>query len=614
MQLRLSLSAALALAAVSACGPGSHGSGPGADADTSLCGAGCGPDQVCVPSLGCRACTPGQFYCDPGNNGQILQCNADGTGGDPYMTCPPTQACLNGACLGACDAAEGDPSSVGCHFYAVDLDNEAVKTTLGITNDAAAQQFAVVVANVNDYPVEVQVHDNVAAFGQPPQEQLVKTVTVAANDLAEIDLPAREVDGTMGQNGTYAMDMTGDLGTFVSSHAYKIDSSAPITAVQFQPIVQQFSNDASLLLPRQSLGQDYLVIGWPTSNPCGGLPGDPTYMQSIPDHTFVTIIGSEPDTHVTVVPAHPVMASAGPSGVAIPQTPRGTPMQFTIGPYDVVNLESDQFRGPLGDCFSHLDQDGDFSGTTVHSDKPVMVFSGNERGSGTGGAMPPDPPGWDGTTCCTDHLEEQMLPLQAWGKKYVVSRSPVRSTGGYEEPDLYRLLAQSDGTVVNTSLGAPFDHFMLNAGEFATFYAYAGFTVESTTGAIQLGQILVSEGLTVNGIGDPSFLLFPAVDQHRDHYVFLVPTTFQDNYMVLAMPDTAGIEIDGQTEFPPACETRPIGLMNGKMYKQVTCRLDPGTHHVKTSEPAGLTVYGYYSVGSYDYLGGSDLDIINPIQ
>ena len=565
--------------------------------------------------MGCRMCTPGETFCGGGHTGPpgVYRCNADGTGSDFVMNCGANEQCVNGFCLTACQAAEAKPSTVGCHFFAVDLDN-SVDNFGGIMSDAAAQQFAVAVANVNDYEVTVTITRNTASFGQPITEEMVAQVAVPANDLKQINLPQREVDGCMGQNGPYVPES--GSGTFVSSHAYKIESTAPIVAYQFNPIIQQYSNDASILIPHQALGKDYLVMGWPTSNPCGPPPGDPLHISGIPDHTFVTIVGEEEGTHVIVTPAHPVKASGGPSGFAIPQTPRGMPIEFDIGPYDVVNLESDQPEVPITACLNYRDQNGDFTGTHVVSTKPVAVFSGNERGNGNGGAnpAPPDPPNWNMETCCTDHLEEQMFPTAALGWKYAVSRSPVRSHGSsWEEPDLYRILATVNGTTVTTSLDPPFDHFALDRGQFVTFWAQSGFTVVSTGGAVMLGQILVSQDMTDSGIGDPSFMVFPAVDQYRDHYVFLVPTTFTDNYMVVAMPTTATVMLDGSGEFPPACDTRQIGTIDAKSYKQVTCHLDPGVHHLSTSEPSGLSVYGYYSVGSYDYCGGSDVDIINPV-
>jgi hypothetical protein len=42
--------------------------------------------------------------------------------------------------------------------------------------------------------------------------------------------------------------------------------------------------------------------------------------------------------------------------------------------------------------------------------------------------------------------------------------------------------------------------------------------------------------------------------------------------------------------------------------------MNEGVHTVSSDEPFGLTVYGYYNVGSYGYPGGSDVKIINPVE
>ena len=326
----------LTLCAIACGGQNSEGDGAGA-------GSGDG-------GMGGGLCTPGQTYCSGEDGDEIWECNGDGTGGRYVESCDGALACSRGECLTACEAAANDPSNVGCEFWAVDLDNEAFETELGFSNDAAAQQYAVAVANENDYEVAVTVTRNDARFGDPAQEVVVSTVTIAANDMMRIDLPQREVDGSMAQNGPY--NRNSGSGTFVSSHAYRIQSSGPVVAYQFNPIEQQYSNDASVLIPIQALGSHYYVIGWPTANPCGAPEGDPLYQPSIPDHGAVTILGVYPDTHVSVVPTHPVAGSAGGSGVAVSATAAGVTMTFDIGAYDVVNLESDQPQVPIFDCFN----------------------------------------------------------------------------------------------------------------------------------------------------------------------------------------------------------------------------------------------------------------------
>jgi hypothetical protein len=57
----------------------------------------------------------------------------------------------------------------------------------------------------------------------------------------------------------------------------------------------------------------------------------------------------------------------------------------------------------------------------------------------------------------------------------------------------------------------------------------------------------------------------------------------------------------------------PIGIMQGVMYEQMTCPITDGRHQATGILPFGLTVYGYYSVGSYAFSAGSDVKLINPV-
>ena len=62
------------------------------------------------------------------------------------------------------------------------------------------------------------------------------------------------------------------------------------------------------------------------------------------------------------------------------------------------------------------------------------------------------------------------------------------------------------------------------------------------------------------------------------------------------------------------CTEGEIGELDGTMFRQVTCAVGEGSHRVESDRPLGLTVYGYYNVGSYAYPGGSDLEVINPVE
>jgi hypothetical protein len=68
--------------------------------------------------------------------------------------------------------------------------------------------------------------------------------------------------------------------------------------------------------------------------------------------------------------------------------------------------------------------------------------------------------------------------------------------------------------------------------------------------------------------------------------VFLVPGSWQVNYIVLAKP----------------------------AYDPIPCPASEGHHVVHADQPLGLSVYGYFNVGSYAFVGGSEVKIINPIE
>src|SRR6185503_4563947 len=96
------------------------------------------------------------------------------------------------------------------------------------------------------------IEQNDALPGEAPRTSLVVEQDVAPDDLAEIELPQREVDGSV--------QMRDDgPGTFLSSNAFRITTNYPVVAYQFNPIIQAFSNDASLLIPTSGLDTRHRV-------------------------------------------------------------------------------------------------------------------------------------------------------------------------------------------------------------------------------------------------------------------------------------------------------------------------------------------------------------------
>jgi hypothetical protein len=546
----------------------SHG-GPGAPVKCTT--------GACAPGLGCVTCVPGDLFCA---GSAVHKCAADGQdSGQVVETCDAAgnKVCSAGKCTDACTVAADQPSNVGCEFWAVDLDQQD-----GF-NDPASAPWGVALSNAGQGQADVTIEINEAPVGQPLATKIVQQVSVAAGNLQAVTLPTRELDCGVKPND-YASP-----GTCLSSRAYRITSSAPIVVTQFNVFANAYSNDASLLLPTNALGKVYRIIGWPAGHP---LP-----LFGIIDRSYVTIVGTKPGTQVTVNPSwrikgNPPIAATGPGGT----------ITATLGPFDVLNLETDD--ATVQDDFKKA---ADLSGTAVTASAPVAVFSGVETTEAPGGVIDvPTPSGWmSGDTCCLDHLEEQMFPVESVGSNYVIARSPVRSTSGFREPDIIRFVGAAETATVTTSLPAPFDSFTLQPGEVKTTWTQDNITVTATK-PVMVGQILVSNQY-VDGpyIGDPSLTVFPPVEQFRTEYVILTPGSWTQSWVVIAAEVGKGTTIDGAPTV--GCITEPAGAVMGVTYESRRCPLTTGVHRLSGGTPFGIVAYGYGSAGSYAFVGGADV-------
>jgi hypothetical protein len=585
----------------------------------------CAPlGRVCVPNAGgCLACNPDSRSCG-GDGFDITLCRRDGSGSDLVARCEPEQGlvCSVGSCRAACAVAEDTRSYEGCDYWAVDLDN-AVVSELGA---AAAQQFSVVVTNPLEVPAQVTVEVNDAPPGAPPQIREVARVHLArvrgGGDLAVINLDPREVDGSTDPR------LNDGPGSFLSSNAYRLRSTAPIIAYQFNPLenVNVFSNDASLLLPTRSLDREYAVLSWPQTL---AVTSESATNGNIHLRAFLTVVGMEPQTTVSIT-----LSTATIPGPGIPAGQPGDTLRFALGPHDVINLETGGFNA-------------DFSGSRVVADKPVAVFTGGEAS---------DVPSF--TTfaerdCCADHLEEQLFPTSAFGTEFVAVKTPsrtryVRAAGMNvalveDEPEYWRLLATRDDTDVTTSLLPPNNRFNLRANQVVTIEATRDFVVQ-TSRPVSFAQFPASAQTTgipttVEGTrapnGDPSSIMVPPIGQWRNKYVFLTPNKYTFDFLLIAMPATSGLRFDGEELMTilPRCEYRPAGGVRIGGAPQVTefvairCPLsDPvvedllnpiyqndGRHVLESvdGQRFGLVVYGWDSYVSYGYPAGTDVRAIN---
>lgn len=595
--------------------------------------ADCAADnKVCVDGLfECKLCIPEGRFCD---GLDVRQCDTSGEASEFVVSCDASTgvACRGGTCQNLCDVAALEQSNVGCEYWAVDLDN----ANIDATSNAAAQQFALVVSNPQpDVPVVVRIEqdDSLPSEAGAPYE--IANATIPPLNLAVFKLGPREVDGSA--EGSFN---TGTH-TALTRNAYRVRTDFPVVAYQFNPLenVSVFSNDASLLYPREALDfgvsavqRSYIVLGWPqtiaiTDDPNTNFnPADPINLRA-----FLTVVGTTENTTVRVVPRTTVVPGSG-----IEETPPGGTIEATLQPFDVLNLETGDFNA-------------DFSGTEILADQPVVVFVGSEAS---------DAPHFDTLAerrCCADHLEDQLAPVRTAGKFFAVPHTPnrgeaVRVAGANVEPipevEYVRFIATTNaGAVVETTLPPPFDRLELDGlGEFAEVEASRDFLATSSEPVV-VAQIMASQqagSVTRSGFpgGDPSLMMVPPFEQARSDYVFLTPDKYAFDFVTVVAPFGATVLLDGQEIDDSLCEVAAgDGLTSeqrgGKNPSHVVyrCQLsfpivnstmdppmisaglqDDGVHRINANAPVFIAVTGWDAFVSYAYAGGTELREIAPAQ
>jgi hypothetical protein len=460
----------------------------------------------------------------------------------------------------SCTEAMGVRTNAGCEFYAVDLPNAWLASEPYGHDIAADQQFAVVVANVSDS--ETALVEVFSGSGGSP----IMTVTVGPLDTETLQMPKQSVDPT--SNG--------------KTDAFRITSDVPITAYQFQPLdnlVPVYSNDASALLPAHVLEDDYIAVTSDALNltmyPAGTYePG------SYSAGAFVTAVATEDGTRVTF---HPT-AELAEGSIENVVLDRGE--SFTI---------LSRTGGETGDPWGNL------SGTRVIADAPIALFSGNVTAS--------EPR--DGTECCADHVEHQMLPLVAWGASYIAAPPPLPGNAASDAPASYRITAAFNGTELEYSGGTPQGApTSLDANETAVFTTNEPLMVRSDAEhPFAVTQFLLSGGENPGNSedGDPAMIAQPSISQLQTRYVFLTPAGYRESVVVIYTREGTDVTVDGQ-----GIESwRSLGTHDGDEWVFARVPLVPGAHVLLADDEAGIDVYGYDRNVSYAYAGGSAVDRIS---
>jgi hypothetical protein len=535
--------------------------------------------------------------CSP-DNSEVMNC--DGT----VTTCAAGQGCSQGACETACQAAEDNHSSVGCDYYAVDMDAAA-----GPPQQAC---FAVFVANTSHDITHIQVEFNgtqidLSKFAKLPIGQGMSlsygnydpTAGLQPGEVAILFLAYSLGLGNVACPVPAAIGSDAQFGGTGFGHAFHITTDMPVVAYQMLPYGggSAAATGASLLLPTSAWHTNYIAVSaYDTAAPPIPIPEGPSY----------NFVGMEDNTTVTIRPKSAIVAGTGlPAGAA------NSNYTFTVN-----KGQHAQFTQPAP-----------LSGSPVTSDKPIGVFGGHQ-------IMSID-------RCCGDHGEQMLTPVRALGYEYVAAPHGDRKP----PPDtrVYRLYGAVDGTQL-TFEGVTVSQSTLNLGDMLEVRTDDGpFVVRSQDADHPFGFFTYMTGAGIDDTmdmdydpnypgtaGDPDFVRLVPPLQYLQHYVFFTDVTYPFTTLtVVRQKDKDGNfqDVTLNCMGGPITTWQPVGT--GGQYEIAFVKLvdhwngqsgcNNGVNIMDSSVPFGVWVWGWGSLDtstgwvSYGYPAGEGVLPINDV-
>ena len=539
---------------------GSHGDGDGDGDGTGTCSPQCSADGRTV--LDC--------------NGEVVE-HCDGA-----LACDPRST----TCVNACQAAENDKRSVGCDYYATDMDVSRPELC-----------FAAIVANTWSSPAKIHVEYQGRllpveqftripsgsgpslgyapydpALGVPPGE--VAILFLSGDSTADPPCPVAPAIPNAGVNGTTIGD------------AFRITTDVPVVAYQINPYGggSVAVTAASLLVPTSAWADEYVAVNVS--------PKDPGTQSNTPS---LNIVAREDATAVTLVPRAAVAGGPGiPAGAA------GAPLTIMLN------------RGQ----HAQISQTAELTGSIVTADKPIGLMAGQRCMN-----MPV------GTSYC-DHGEQMVPPVRALGHRHVgVMYRPRVPT---ETKTYWRIVGTVDGTQLtwSTNVGGP---TRLARGEAVTFETGTPFVVESQdeNHPFLLFTYMTGSRHVQNGHGDPDFVLGVPPEQYLKQYVFFTDPTYPETHLVVVRTrdggqfhdvtlDCAG-PLSGWQSVGAEFEYTRVPLTTGNFQNVGAC--STGRREIQSTAPFGLWVWGwgtplttsFTAQVSYGYPGGMNVQPINDV-
>ena len=342
------------------------------------------------------------------------------------------------------------------------------------------------------------------------------------------------------------------------------------------------SFDASFVLPVESLGSSYIVQCDRQSHTMGSVIFDYRDMET----SAFLIVATEDNTVIDI-----------------------NPSVVTFDGHEVaVNYSVTLDRGQtyfMRSTNHHSNSFRDLSGTriTARDGKRIAVFNGN-----TLTTIP------NTSTDGHDHIFEQALPVETWGKHFAITSSSTRTR------DQVKITAGSDGDKVWCN---GVYQTRLSKGESYTLWLYANASGNQAFGGgscfIETSQpsMVYLYNTTSHDPeameqekGDPSMVWIPPIEQKIKEITFCTfyhdNATIDNHYVNIVVDNESvdGVYLDGvllnANDFQP--------LIGNQDLSYIQVEISHGIHHLSCEKGLIAHVYGFGDVKGYAYCAGANVE------
>ncbi|HYV93397.1 MAG TPA: PKD domain-containing protein, partial [Chitinophagales bacterium] len=369
--------------------------------------------------------------------------------------------------------------------------------------------------------------------------------TVSANSTTDIIIPTALAEPDQNQN-----QINLPMGIHVVT-----DTIVSVYALNYE----QYTADATVIIPTPSLGYDYYVVSNIALNGYG-FPSEFSIV-SLTDSTIIEIT---------------------PTAVTTAGNLPGVPFTIVLDAGELYQVQEGY----------NIDYNGELTGTRVRATDSINCH----RFALFAGTQCSDLP--SGYFAC-DQLYDEMVPINKWGKNYYSVPLASRTS------DFIRILASVDNTNFTINGGSP---ITLNAGAWYD-YTESAATIFSADQPIAVAQYSPSYSWDFAN-GDPFMIMINPIEQHLNLITFnaFASNVITNYYLNVVSPTTATgiITLDGS--LIGAANFFPFA--NDPTYSYAQLDITQGNHTLQSDSGFTAEVYGFGLTESFGYGVGSNLNIL----